>query len=109
MQWRKDSNGCHESEFNLADIIVKAGAKYCNLQITVTDIGQKDPDKSMVYLDGKLTYVISYKTSTVHNGYNGRHCIYLDKVTDTWIGLNSWGNHESRPSIPFKESEVSIH
>ena len=69
MQWRKDSNGCHESEFNLADIIVKAGAKYCNLKITVTDIGQKDPDKSMVYLDGKkLTYVISYNTSKVDPG-----------------------------------------
>ena len=65
----------------------------------------------MVNLDARMTYVISYKASAVHNGHHGneRHCIYLDKVTDTWIGLNSWENVDQRPNIPFRGCEVSIY
>ena len=64
----------------------------------------------MVNLDARMSYVISYETRTVHNGINGRHCIYLDTATDThWIGLNSWGTNVNRPSIRFRGCEVSIH
>ena len=45
MQWIKNSDGCNENEFNLAEIMLRIGKKWCNLKITVREIGEVDPDK----------------------------------------------------------------
>ena len=56
-----------------------------------------------------MTYVISYNTKLVHKK-DGRHCIYLDSMTEShWIGINSWGEHDKYPKIPFKGCDVRIH
>lgn len=58
-----------------------------------------------------MTYVISYETKLVHKETDFRHCIYLDcsKNNTHWVGINSWGDNDPYPYIPFKGCEVRIY
>ena len=71
-----------------------------------------DPPPTAASFD-LVTNVICYKTNTVHKGeYHGYHCVYLDrfdKKKNSWIGLNSWGDHDPTPSIPLNGCNVLIY